>query len=408
MVENEEIVIVGGGIAGVATAVALKRVGFRARVLERHQELRAGGTALNLSPNAWFALRALGVDHKLTSTYQIFTKSLITNLETGATQEMVLPMKKDRGDDIGTRCVKREALLKVLAEELPPDAIRFSSKLISIKSEILEDSSKITALHLDDGTIVKAKVVIGCDGVHSAVAQWLGLSQPLNSGRSAVYGLSVFPEDHGFEMMVWQYLGVGIRAGFIPLNSREVNWFFVHESSSLEQDVSRSPEMILKEITDNLAKDFPSNFLTVAKHTDLSSLAWAPLRFRVPWNVALGRAQDGNVTVAGDAMHPMTPDLGQGGCSALEDAVVLARCLSQAHKTAADDKQYVDERRWRVTGLIAGSWLSGWVQQSGSGAQKWWSGATRWIRDRYIYKFVLPWLVDLVWKDCGDLSSPVK
>ena len=76
---------------------------------------------------------------------------------------------------------------------------------------------------------------------------------------------------------------------------------------------------------------------------DLSSLAWAPLRFRAPWNVALGRAQDGNVTVAGDAMHPMTPDLGQGGCSALKDAVVLARCLSQAHKTAADDKQWEEK-----------------------------------------------------------------
>ncbi|XP_078169492.1 monooxygenase 3-like [Carex rostrata] len=107
MVENNEIVIVGGGIAGVAMAVALKRVGFWARVLERHQELRAGGTALTLSSNAWFALRALGVDHKLTSTYKIFTKSLITNLETGASQEMVLPVKKDRGDDSGVRCVKR-------------------------------------------------------------------------------------------------------------------------------------------------------------------------------------------------------------------------------------------------------------------------------------------------------------
>lgn len=63
-----------------------------------------------------------------------------------------------RGDDIGVRCVKREDLLKALAEELPPDTIRFSSKLISIKSETLEDSSKVTALHLDDGTIIKAKV----------------------------------------------------------------------------------------------------------------------------------------------------------------------------------------------------------------------------------------------------------
>jgi 2-polyprenyl-6-methoxyphenol hydroxylase-like FAD-dependent oxidoreductase len=75
--------------------------------------------------------------------------------------------------------------------------------------------------------------VIGCDGVHSAVAQWLGLSQPINSGRLAAYGLSVFPEDHGFEMVVQQYVGGCVRAGLIPLNSREVYWFFVHDSSSL-------------------------------------------------------------------------------------------------------------------------------------------------------------------------------
>jgi hypothetical protein len=58
------------------------------------------------------------------------------------------------------RYVQRKVLLKALAEELPPDTIRLSSKLISIKSETLEDSSKVTDLHLDDGTIIKAKVII--------------------------------------------------------------------------------------------------------------------------------------------------------------------------------------------------------------------------------------------------------
>jgi 2-polyprenyl-6-methoxyphenol hydroxylase-like FAD-dependent oxidoreductase len=178
-----------------------------------------------------------------------------------------------------------------------------------------------------------------------------------------------------------------------------------------------SPELILKEVTDNLAKEFPSDFLTVAKQTNLSNLAWSPLRFRVPWNVAFGKAQNGNLTVAGDAMHPMTPDIGQGGCSALEDAVVLARCLSQAHTMAADDRQwaenglkrYVAERRWRVALLVAGAWLSGYVQQGGRVDQdQLVSRLARWFRDRVMFKYALPMIMDWVWKGCGDLPTPVK
>ena len=65
----EDVVIVGAGIAGLATAVALKRVGVKALVLERWHELRAAGAALSLFPNAWRALDVLGVSHKLTSIY---------------------------------------------------------------------------------------------------------------------------------------------------------------------------------------------------------------------------------------------------------------------------------------------------------------------------------------------------
>jgi hypothetical protein len=61
-------------------------------------------------------------------------------------------------EDVTVRAVHRKALLEALAEELPPDTIRFSSKLASISSDTLEDSSKATFLHLEDGTIIKAKV----------------------------------------------------------------------------------------------------------------------------------------------------------------------------------------------------------------------------------------------------------
>ena len=65
----EDVVIVGGGIAGLATALALKRVGIPALVLEKSDELRTSGAALTLARNAWLALDTLGVSHKLTSVY---------------------------------------------------------------------------------------------------------------------------------------------------------------------------------------------------------------------------------------------------------------------------------------------------------------------------------------------------
>ena len=65
----EDVVIIGAGIAGLATAVALKRVGIHALVLERFDGLRATGAALTLFPNAWLALNALGVSHNLSTFY---------------------------------------------------------------------------------------------------------------------------------------------------------------------------------------------------------------------------------------------------------------------------------------------------------------------------------------------------
>ncbi|KAJ3681341.1 hypothetical protein LUZ60_015830 [Juncus effusus] len=401
--QEEEIVIVGGGIAGLATAVALKRVGLNSRVLESHSELRTTGAALTLFPNAWFALRALGVDHKLSSVYQTYQKSLVTNLETGVEQEFSFAGNKDSG----VKSVHRTALLQALAEELPTDTIRFSSKLISIKTETKQDSSKITILRLADGTTIKAKVVIGCDGIHSTIAQWLGQSQPINSGRSAFRSLAVFPEGHGMKQQVRQYLGRGMRAGIIPLNSNELYWFLVINSSSLDKDILANPDQILKKVTNNLAKDFPSDFLTVAEHSDLSTLTWAPLLFRAPWNVAFSSAHNGNITIAGDAMHPMTPEIGQGGCSALEDAVILARCLTHARSTTDGLKSYVEERRWRVTWLVAAAWFSGRIQHIGGG-DEWWSGGARWFRDRVFYKIIFPRIVDSVWYDCGDLLDPAE
>ncbi|XP_011046338.1 PREDICTED: zeaxanthin epoxidase, chloroplastic-like [Populus euphratica] len=389
----EDVVIVGAGIAGLATAVALKRVGVRALVLERSEGLRATGTALTLTPNAWLALDALGVSHKLTPLYTPSIKGYVTNVSTGEVQEVLYPRQ-------GIRTLHRKVLLEALAEELATDSIRFSSKLVAIQSLEQGGDASMAAVHLEDGTTVKSKVLIGCDGVHSVVARWLGLAELVHSGRSAVRGLAVFPQGHGFKQEFLIFMDESDRAGFVPLNDRQLYWFLVSQGEKMAGDAEKMQRDVLEKCTEK----FPSEYLDVVRHADLSSLSWAPLMLRPPCEIIFGKLSKGNMTVAGDAMHPMTPDLGNGGGASLEDAVVLGRHIGNSiinngglivpgdMAKAIDD--YVKERRWRVAMLVTASYLSGRMQQG----DRWW---IKFIKDRALNKYFLGWLARLVFVyDC--------
>ncbi|KAL3721546.1 hypothetical protein ACJRO7_033960 [Eucalyptus globulus] len=402
----EEVVIVGAGIAGLATAVALKKVGVRALILERSNELRATGTALGLFANAWVALDTLGVSDKLAALCSPLERGYITDVRTKSIQEVHYRPSSRNG--ALPRAVHRKVLLEVLAEELPPNSIRFSSRITSIETQV-EHGLSICIVTLDNGTIIKSKVVIGCDGIHSIVARWLGLRPPVSSGRLGVRGLSVFPKGHGFDHSdaLQQFVDVGRRAAFFTLNDKEVYWFF---GATCPKDMEKEadPEMIQREVMEDLAKDFPPLFLDIVKHSDLSSLTWAPLMFRYPWDILLGNLARSNITVAGDAMHPMTPDLGQGGCSALEDAVVLGRHLGDSiSKHGKLETQYIGlaigryakERRLRAATLVTASYLSGWLQEDGS------SRIMRFLRVVF-YGLLLARVVNGITEhDCGKLPS---
>ena len=75
------------------------------------------------------------------------------------------------------------------------------------------------------------QALIGCDGVHSVVARWLGLTAPVNSGRWAVRGLAIFPEGHRLDVDFQQFVTIGKRAGFAAVNDKEVYWGLVGKSS---------------------------------------------------------------------------------------------------------------------------------------------------------------------------------
>ncbi|KAI5401698.1 monooxygenase 2 [Lathyrus oleraceus] len=401
---EEDIVIVGGGIAGLTTSLGLHRLGIRSLVLESSDCLRVSGLALTIWENAWKALDVVGVGDILRSQHiQLhgnMTISLITGKETSFTSF------KDNKGKYGIREVRRvsrKLLLETLANELPSGSIRYTSKVVSI-----QESGFSKILHLVDGTTIKTKVLIGCDGVHSMVAKWLGFKEASFTGRYAARGYAKLKTAHELEPMFMQYFGKGFRVGALPCDDKSVSWYFTWNPTSQGKELAEDP-VKLKQYVLNKLENMPNGARYFIEETGLDTIQAVPLRYRHPWELIMGNISKENVCILGDALHPMTPDIGQGGCCAIEDGVVLAKRLAEAFSKKPKEgeeeykmieeslKKYAKERRWRCIDLIATSYIVGFIQQGGS-------KFVNFFRDYMIGSFLAVQLLKKSNYDCGQLK----
>eukprot|EP00261_Vitis_vinifera_P001889 XP_002265622.4 PREDICTED: uncharacterized protein LOC100253528 [Vitis vinifera] len=320
-VRKEDIIIVGAGIAGLATAVSLHRLGVGSLVLEQAESLRTGGTSLTLFKNGWGVLDAMGVGNDLRSQF-LEIQGMVVKSEDG--RELRSFRFKDEDESQEVRAVERRILLETLANQLPTDSIHFSSKLAKI--ERIETGE--TLLELEDGTRLSGKIVIGCDGIRSPVAKWMGFSEPRYVGHCAFRGLGFFPERMPYEPKVNYVYGRGLRAGYVPVSPTKVYWFICFNSPSPGPKIT--DPSVLKKQARELVRNWPSELLNIIDLTPDDTIIRTPLVDRWLWPAISPPASSGGVVLVGDAWHPMTPNLGQGACCALEDAVVLAKKLSDA------------------------------------------------------------------------------
>ncbi|CAI9763822.1 unnamed protein product [Fraxinus pennsylvanica] len=406
MVIDEQILIVGGGISGLSTALGLHRLGIRSLVLESSDSLRISGFALTMWSNAWRALDALGIGEYLrTKSVQIHGFQIFSPESSLPSSEKPRQAEVNLGNT-EVRCVKRKDLLETLEKELPKGTIRYSSKLVSI-----EQSGNFKLVHLADGSVIKTKVLIGCDGINSTVAKWLGLQNPVNVGRSAIRGFLNYPNGHGFEAKFHTYFGGGVRYGFIPCDDKSIYWFCTLTASIFNYDENEQNPLKMKQFVLSNIQNAPKRVSDIVERTELDCISYAPLKFRSPWNILLGHIVQDNVCVVGDALHPMTPDIGQGGCSALEDSVILAKCLAEALLTKASDnaeedgeygkmerglQKYAKERRWRSFSLISMAYIVGMIQESNGKVMSF-------LRKSFLSKYSVGIVTKMADFDCGKL-----
>lgn len=343
MGDTADTVIVGGGIAGLAAAIALRQQGVEVVVLEQASELREIGAGLLLGPNGCAVLESLGALSGLLAGHSVpVPRWELRDMKGRLLSALTIP--QDGEHSLSTR---RSDLQSALFACLPRETVVLGCEVI--RGSIASDG---VALTLADGREWFARRVIIGDGSHSKVRAsfWPG-REPGYRGYVGWRGLVDFVPAGWESGRVCESWGGGRRFGIAPVGGGRTYWY---ASANVAGPRSRDRVGV-----DRLRRDFADWHAPVAEILDAmpdGELLQHPISDRVPsrsWQIA------DKVVLIGDAAHPLTPNLGQGASMALEDAWELALLWGRPDAMA----QFERKRRWRLRKLWALSrWLGTMIQ----------------------------------------------
>ncbi|CAA2987495.1 FAD-dependent urate hydroxylase-like [Olea europaea subsp. europaea] len=280
--ETRDIVIVGGGICGLATALALHRKGLRSTILEKSETLRDTGAAIAIRANGWRALDQLGVASELRQRANPIHRMRDVWIDVGKQQEI---------PEIGEcRCVKRNDLIEVLADALPPRTVRFGSQIVSVK---VDKENSFPTLQLYGDKSIQAKVLIGCDGSRSTVADFLGLKSTKMFAILSVRGLTSYPNGHAFDCESTRMRREKISVGRAPITDKLVYWFVALPWTPSDERLTQDPEVI-KRLASSKVSGFSSDVIEMIERAELDSVSLTRLRHRAPWDLPTDDIQEGD------------------------------------------------------------------------------------------------------------------
>jgi 2-polyprenyl-6-methoxyphenol hydroxylase-like FAD-dependent oxidoreductase len=334
-----KVLIIGAGIGGLAAAVALRRAGVPCEVFERTPQLLEVGAGISLWPNAVKALERLGVGAAVRAAS---VTSYRGGIHTWRGARLAPADTEEAAREFGAPMVilHRADLLAILHEAAGPENVRLGVAA----SGFAQDAGGVS-LELDGRGVIRGTVLVGADGIRSLVrARLFPEAIPRFAGQKAWRGVARFeaPPAAAFWGETW---GAGARFGLLPMIDERVYWYATRNAAENEPEAADGRQAELLRLFGSWHAPIPELIAATPEgailRNDLYDLA--PL---ATWT-------RGRVTLLGDAAHAMTPNLGQGGCQAVEDAVVLARALSQAQAPEAALRSYEMQRIARANRIVA-------------------------------------------------------
>jgi len=305
--------IIGGGIAGLAAAITLRKAGWQAVLKERAPEFTEVGLGFIILPNGLEALDQVGAGDAVRMHGKNINKAIIRTPDGTIVK-----------DDVLDNClgIKRSGCIDALRNLLPPDIIQTGAEFSHFE---YDEHQFVIAAHFKDGSRETADIFIAADGASSQIRKLLFPSQIIGSTKIkelvAIADLPDVVRALNGKLLKTQSLEEGLSIGLVPCNDQQIVWYM--QFDCMKNDLTDLSDDNKKAFAKKMLKDWPDPIDYVLEHTDYSkSFMWFTKDMEV-----LPAFHHKNIVLAGDAAHLVLPFTSQGVNSALQDAIILGRLL---------------------------------------------------------------------------------
>lgn len=338
-------IIIGAGIGGLTTAIALAKKGIEAEIYEQADEIKEVGAGIWVAPNGLKVFDKLGFANEVIASGNILENIQITDIKLRKISE-IKGEKVAAKHGFKTVAIQRATLQNILMQRVESKKIHLDKRL----KEYSQLNGKATA-YFDDGSKAEGGFLILADGIRSkGRLQMEGDLKLRYSGQTCWRFVTNYrlPEREICKMYeIWSNKK-GLRVGYSQINDHEVYVFITNYESAGGKDEQSSVKQKLIE----LSKEFPEIVNKLIESVEPVNIIRTDLFDFKP----ISRWTDGLVTLLGDAAHATTPNLGQGACQAIEDAWVLAEHLSKEPDISKALINYEKARVAKATYITNTSW----------------------------------------------------
>ncbi len=349
----QPITIIGGGIGGLCLAIGLQQRQIPVQIYEAAPVLRPVGAGILLAPNAMNLLERWGLAEAVRQ--RGLCLSALGGSEFGivdAQGRSLLPgfdlklMRERFGQELLT--ISRAALQQTLLEALPADCVQLCKRLVG-----LQQTAEAVEAKFADGSTIQTACLIGADGLRSAVREQIFPKQRLRySGQTSHRALVQLDYRELGQPVAAEIWGQQLRFGYTPVGQDLVYWYATSLAAQGQRDASPAAarETLLAQ-----GHDLPAIAKMLIERTSDEAL----LRTDISDLSHLKTWYQGRIGLLGDAAHATTPNLGQGGCQAIEDAWVLAEMLARYEQPQLAFLHYQKRRMPKAQAIVDTSWRVG-------------------------------------------------